>query len=294
VFSCVFRTAHKLQPGGMRRIDVGHMDLVHYGRQWPHSAPPCNRAMIAYLERNEGLVYWLQPRGAGVELQIPALRLKDGFYTLSLRMMKAIWRHVRLRKGFCNLERAQLGGFKLRIPAVLLTEKMRTQSRFNVSFYFVFVFDEVSKWPFSPTCEYLSVYVSLQVMRMLHNNNSNNNNSSGCSSASLVSPPFAEEDVETPPMVAVPPPAASASLLLQRAPMSAAAKISRLVDELFLPMALEPGEQYTSFVEDAEGDEERAAVTRLCELRPWIAGDRAAFVEAAGELFDRHVIARLV
>jgi hypothetical protein len=48
-------------------------------------------------------------------------------------MMKAIWRHVRLRKGFHNLERAQLGGYKLRIPTVLLTEKMRTQSRFNVS-----------------------------------------------------------------------------------------------------------------------------------------------------------------
>ena len=117
----------------MRRIDVSQMDLVHYGRPWPFAVPPCNRSMIAHLERNEGLVYWLQPRDDGVEAQLPALRLKDGFYTLSLRMMKAIWRHVRLRKGFCNLERAQLGGFKLRIPAVLLMEKMRTQSRFNVS-----------------------------------------------------------------------------------------------------------------------------------------------------------------
>lgn len=64
---------------------------------------------------------------------MPALKLSDGFYTLSLRMMKAIWRHVRLRKGFRNVERAQLGGYKLRIPTVLLTEKMRTQTRFNVS-----------------------------------------------------------------------------------------------------------------------------------------------------------------
>ena len=120
----------------MRRIDVSQMDLVHYGRVWAHVAPPCNRAMISHLEHNEPLVYWLQPRGEGVEEQIPALRLKDGFYTLSLRMMKAIWRHVRLRKGFRNVERAQLGGFKLRIPVVLLMEKMRTQSRFNVSFFF--------------------------------------------------------------------------------------------------------------------------------------------------------------
>ena len=117
----------------MRRIDTTDMVLVHYGREWPHPTPPCSKAMVALLERNEPLVYWLQPSGKAEQEQIPALKLPDGFYTLSLRMMKAIWRHVRLRKGFHNLERAQLGGFKLRIPTVLLTEKMRTQSRFNVS-----------------------------------------------------------------------------------------------------------------------------------------------------------------
>ena len=117
----------------MRRIDTSDMELVHYGREWTHAAPPCNRAMISRLERNENLVYWLQPRGRPANEQVPALKLADGFYTLSLRMMKAIWRHVRLRKGFHNLERAQMGGYKPRIPRMLLTEKMRTQSRFNVS-----------------------------------------------------------------------------------------------------------------------------------------------------------------
>ena len=43
-------------------------------------------------------------------------------------------RHVRLRKGFVNLENAPYGGLKLRIPSTLLVEKMRTQTRFNVSF----------------------------------------------------------------------------------------------------------------------------------------------------------------
>ena len=42
-------------------------------------------------------------------------------------------RHVRLRKGFVNLENAAFGGLKLRIPSTLLVEKMRTQTRFNVS-----------------------------------------------------------------------------------------------------------------------------------------------------------------
>jgi len=41
---------------------------------------------------------------------------------------------VRLRKGFVNLENAPYGGLKLRIPSTLLVEKMRTQTRFNVSF----------------------------------------------------------------------------------------------------------------------------------------------------------------
>jgi hypothetical protein len=40
---------------------------------------------------------------------------------------------VRLRKGFVNRERAPFGGYKLRIPSLLFMEKMRTQSRFNVS-----------------------------------------------------------------------------------------------------------------------------------------------------------------
>jgi hypothetical protein len=43
-------------------------------------------------------------------------------------------RSVRLRKGFVNVEKAPFGGLKLRIPTLLFVEKMRTQSRFNVSF----------------------------------------------------------------------------------------------------------------------------------------------------------------
>jgi hypothetical protein len=116
----------------MKRIDTTEMILVHYGREWQHEAPPCSRCMVSKLERNERLVFWLQPKNGTEQDQVPALKLPDGFYSLSLRMMKAIWRHVRLRKGFHNLERAQLGGYKLRIPRTLLTEKIRTQSRFNV------------------------------------------------------------------------------------------------------------------------------------------------------------------
>lgn len=63
----------------------------------------------------------------------PAIKIKDQFYTLSLRMMKAVWRHVRLKKGFVNEEFIPHVGNILRIPNILLQEKIRTQERFNVS-----------------------------------------------------------------------------------------------------------------------------------------------------------------
>jgi hypothetical protein len=47
--------------------------------------------------------------------------------------LKAVWRHIRLKKNFVNRETIPHVGVKLRIPEVLLVEKMRTQQRFNVS-----------------------------------------------------------------------------------------------------------------------------------------------------------------
>ena len=113
--------------------------VVYSGEDWRHGLPPCSREMMCHLEKNERLVSWLQPVNGSVEQQIPAIRVKDSFYSISLRMMKAIWRHVRLRKGFENVERAPYGGVKLKIPVSLLAEKLRTQSRFNVSFDVRFV-----------------------------------------------------------------------------------------------------------------------------------------------------------
>lgn len=117
----------------MKRLDMTGICVVYAGENWTHGMPPCNKEMVPFLERNERLVSWLQPTAGGVQDQVPAIRVNDGFYTISLRMMKAIWRHVRLRKGFENVERAPYGGLKLKIPMTLLAEKLRTQSRFNVS-----------------------------------------------------------------------------------------------------------------------------------------------------------------
>jgi hypothetical protein len=112
--------------------------VVYTGENWAHSLPPCSKELMCLLERNERIVSWLQPLRGGVHDQIPAIKVGDSYYSISLRMMKAIWRHVRLRKGFENVERAPYGGFKLKIPTLLLAEKLRTQSRFNVSEYCLF------------------------------------------------------------------------------------------------------------------------------------------------------------
>jgi hypothetical protein len=118
----------------MKRLDMTDVFVVCSGEGWRHRLPPCSKEMMAHLERNEKLVSWLQPVGGSVHEQVPAIRVNGEFYTISLRMMKAIWRHVRLKKGFENVERAPYGGLKLKIPVTLLAEKLRTQSRFNVSF----------------------------------------------------------------------------------------------------------------------------------------------------------------
>lgn len=44
----------------MKRVDMESLVVVHSGETWVHQAPPCSRAMIRFLERNEDLVTWVQ------------------------------------------------------------------------------------------------------------------------------------------------------------------------------------------------------------------------------------------
>ena len=117
----------------MRAVDMSRHKIVKGGVAWPHVATPNSRRMIAHLERNEALVTWVQPIGGDVTDQFPTMKIRDEYYTLSLRMMKSIWKHIKLKKNFVNRETIPHVGVKLRIPEVLLVEKMRTQQRFNVS-----------------------------------------------------------------------------------------------------------------------------------------------------------------
>ena len=82
----------QVKPGrSMKVIDMDVVDLVHSGESWPHKQSPCSRQMLQHLERNEGVVTWVQPKGGTVQDQYPAIRIGEQYYTMSLRMMKAVW-----------------------------------------------------------------------------------------------------------------------------------------------------------------------------------------------------------
>ena len=89
-------------PCGMRAIDMANMEVVYSGVQWMHDIPPCSKHAIQLLEKNTKVVTWIMPKGGGVREQIPCIVYKDKHYSLSLRMQKAIYRHIRLKKGFQN------------------------------------------------------------------------------------------------------------------------------------------------------------------------------------------------
>ena len=118
----------------MKEVDVSHCELVSAGAPWTHGREPCCRDMIKLLERNEKYCTWFQPLGKGVESQFPAIAINGKYYQLSLRVQKAIFRHVRLSKEFRNVEYVADGRVKLRIPQRLLHEKKRTSNRFTVGF----------------------------------------------------------------------------------------------------------------------------------------------------------------
>ena len=120
----------------MKVVDMGSNEIVSCGLEWPYSRPPSTKEMLHRLERNEAFISWLQPHKGEIDDQFPAIKIGPNFYTISLRMMKAVWRHVRLKKGFVNRETVPYVGTKLRIPTLLLSEKIRTQQRFNVSCFF--------------------------------------------------------------------------------------------------------------------------------------------------------------
>jgi len=89
-------------------------------------------AMVQMMEKNEAYIYWLQRPDADVQTQVAAVKINGLLYGLNMRLEKAIFRHIRLTKNFCNVEVLPDGTRKLRIPQRLFHEKLRTSHRFEV------------------------------------------------------------------------------------------------------------------------------------------------------------------
>jgi hypothetical protein len=116
-------------------LDVSNMDVVFRGKVWTHPEDPSAKSMVHVLERNESLVTWLQPKGGSVEDQIPAINVKGEYRQLSLRMLKSIFRHVRLRKGFVNLESLSQVRTCVSATACLLHHRPCIQAHTNLNFH---------------------------------------------------------------------------------------------------------------------------------------------------------------
>ena len=100
------------------------------------------------MERNEGAVFWLQPKNGTVEQQEACICVNGVYYGLNSKFEKAIFRNVRLTRDFKNLERLVDGTRKLVIPRRLFYEKLRTSRR-------------VSKFAFILLCMLLMLLVML-------------------------------------------------------------------------------------------------------------------------------------
>mgnify|MGYP001170897754 CR=1 FL=1 len=117
----------------MKTVDVRDYTIVKAGVPCQSETPIRLERLVALMERNESYIYWLQPAAGGVEQQFPSVCINDKFYTLNLKLEKAIFRHVRLCRDFNNCEMLEDGTKKLRIPCRLLKDKLKTSCRFQVS-----------------------------------------------------------------------------------------------------------------------------------------------------------------
>lgn len=120
-------------PAAMRCVNIESYTVVLQGALWERDVSPCSRDAVGLLENNESIVTWLAPKNnnTGHASHIPVICYRGQYWTLSLRMSKCIYRHVRLRRGFNNVQTVH-GIQTLRIPQLLLNEKQRTQARFEV------------------------------------------------------------------------------------------------------------------------------------------------------------------
>lgn len=93
----------------MRCVNIEDYKILLKGDSWKHDVLPCSKDAIQLLENNKSVVTWLVPKEKAGAPQtclthIPVIFFKGRYWALSLRMSKCIYHHIRLRKGFKNIQ----------------------------------------------------------------------------------------------------------------------------------------------------------------------------------------------
>lgn len=114
----------------MREVDVRGYTLVKAGVPCHVDGEVHTSTLISMMHSEDKYIYWFQR--ADVDTQLSCVYVNGKYYSMPLRLEKAIFKHVRLSKHFLNSEVLEDGTRKLRIPSRLLDEKKRTSRRLKV------------------------------------------------------------------------------------------------------------------------------------------------------------------
>ena len=126
---------HTYRAHHMKVIDIRNFSIVKKGQACVLPEPTDVQYLIKMMQKNEKYVYWLQPKNTDFSCQIPALHVNGNYIQPSVKLEKAIFRHIRLTRNFQNFELLEDGRKKLRIPIRLLQEKQRTSNKFSVRLF---------------------------------------------------------------------------------------------------------------------------------------------------------------
>ena len=122
-----------LEVARMKVFKAEEFEVVKAGRDFVAAEPFDMQALASRMEKNESYIFWMQRPEAGISSQVAAVKINGTLYNPNMKLEKAIFRHIRLTKNFCNMEVLPDGTKKLRLPVRLFNEKLRTSNRFEVT-----------------------------------------------------------------------------------------------------------------------------------------------------------------
>jgi hypothetical protein len=114
----------------MREADVTGCRLVKAGVPCTVDGEVDTNTLVQMMRSEDKYIYWFQ--STDTQTQVSCVYVNEKYYSMPLRLEKAVFKNVRLSKHFLNRETLEDGTQKLRIPLRLLAEKKRTSQRLKV------------------------------------------------------------------------------------------------------------------------------------------------------------------